>query len=290
MLMTITAHASLPAQPHDLWSAWNVEPVVLVGLAAVAVSFARGRRRGLGAIGSRQRAWCVAAALAVIALALVSPLDAVSKSLASAHMVQHVVLILVAAPLLALGAPGAAIVRGAPAIARRTLARWRRPFGSARKAFLVLATPIAAWLLHMGALWFWHAAVPYDAALENESLHALEHACFLITALLFWRAVLPPLGTHRAATVISILLVFAMAMQSVFLSALLTFSTSAWYAVYADSTAAWGLTPLEDQHLAGAIMWVPAGFIYVAAGLAVVVAWIRAAEHTGNVRIRTRGS
>jgi cytochrome c oxidase assembly factor CtaG len=195
-------------------------------------------------------------------------------------MVQHILLVLVAAPLVALGAPGAAIVRGAPAVARRTLARWRRPLGSVRAASRRLGTPIPAWLLHVGTLWFWHAALPYDAAVENDAVHAVSHVTLIFTAIVFWRAVLPPLATFRAPTGVGILLVFAMGLQSVFLSALLTFATTPWYAAYAETTEAWGLTTLEDQQIAGAIMWVPASLIYASAGLALVVAWIRSAERS----------
>ena len=280
MLTPIIAHAGLPVQPDDLWSTWTVDPLVLAGLGVIAVWFARGRRPRPDAAGARGRAWCVAAALAAIAVALLSPLEAASGSLASAHMVQHILLILVAAPLVALGAPGAAIVRGAPAVARRTLARWRRPLTSVRTASRRLGTPVAAWLLHVGTLWFWHAALPYDAAVENDSVHAVSHVTLILTAIVFWRAVLPPLATFRAPTGVGILLVFAMGLQSVFLSALLTFATTPWYAAYKGTTQAWGLTMLEDQQIAGAIMWVPAGLIYLSAGLALVGMWIRSAERS----------
>ncbi len=276
MLTPIVAHADLPVQPHDAWSAWTVDPLVLAGIGLVGVWFARGRRTGVA--GARRRAWCLGAVLLAIAVALLSPLDAAAGSLASAHMVQHVVLVLVVAPLLALGAPGAAIVRGAPSIARRALIRWRRHVESLKTASRVFGSPVATWLLHVGTLWFWHAAVPYDIAVENDVVHVVEHATLTLTAFAFWRAVLPPIGTFRAPSGIGILLVFAMGLQSVFLSALLTFAPTPWYSAYEEATAAWGLTPLEDQQAAGAIMWVPAGLVYVGAGLALLVAWIRSAE------------
>ena len=282
MLTAVTAHANVPLQPHDLWSAWPVDPLVIAGLTFIAVAFARGYRTGGPArIGARARAWCVAAAISAIAVALLSPLDAASASLASAHMLQHIVLILIAAPLVALGALGGAIVRGAPAGVRWTLGRWRRPLRSIRTASRMLGTPVAAWLAHVGALWFWHASVPYDAAVRNDAVHAVEHLTLTVTAIVFWRSVLPPVGTFRARNdMVGILLVFGMGLQSVFLSALLTFATTPWYGAYAETVEAWGLTRLEDQQIAGAIMWVPAGFIYVGAGLALVVAWIRWSERS----------
>lgn len=282
MLTAVTAHAGVPLQPHDLWSAWTVDPLVVAGLAAIAVAFARGHRTGQPPrTGARARAWCVAAAIAAIAVALLSPLDAASASLASAHMLQHIVLILIAAPLVALGAPGGAIVRGAPAIVRWTLGRWRRPLRSIRTASRMPGAPVAAWLVHVGTLWFWHASVPYDAAVRNDAVHAVEHLTLTVTAIFFWRAVLPPVGTSRVRNdPVGILLVFAMGLQSVFLSALLTFATKPWYGVYAETVEAWGLTRLEDQQIAGAIMWVPASLFYVGAGLALVVAWMRWSERS----------
>jgi putative membrane protein len=135
------------------------------------------------------------------------------------------------------------------------------------------------WLLQVGTLWIWHAAVPYDAALGSEPLHILEHAGFLVTAWLFWHVVIGVRGSGRVSNGLGVLLVFAMAMQSVFLSVLLTFARTPWYAGYAETTAPWGLDPLTDQQLAGVIMWIPAGAVYLAAALTLLVAWVRATEH-----------
>jgi cytochrome c oxidase assembly factor CtaG len=213
-----------------------------------------------------------------VAVALVSPLDALSSALASGHMVQHVLLLLVAAPLLALSAPSSALLRGSPLAVRRASGRWRRRLRLTRGNLRALRHPAAVWLLHVGTVWFWHAAVPYGAALESEFLHVLEHAGFLVTAVLFWRVVIGARGAGRVSYGFGVLLVFAMAMQSVFLSVLLTFARAPWYSGYATTTAPWGLEPLADQQLAGVIMWIPAGVIYLAAALALMVTWVRATE------------
>jgi putative membrane protein len=218
------------------------------------------------------------AALVALGLALLSPLDALSSALASAHMVQHLLLLLVAAPLLALSAPASAILRGSPLAVRRASGRWRRRLGLTHGNLAVLRHPAAVWLLSVGVLWFWHAATPYDAALDNEPLHLLEHASFLVTAVLFWHAVIGIRGAARVSGGLGVLLVFAMAMQSVFLSALLTFARTPWYSGYATTTASWGLDPLADQQVAGVIMWIPAGGIYLTAALVLLVTWIRASE------------
>ena len=212
-----------------------------------------------------------------MAVAMVSPLDALSGALASAHMVQHVLLLLVAAPLLALSAPSSTLLRGSPLVVRRASGRWRRRFRLTQSNLRILRHPGAVWLLHVGTLWFWHAAVPYDAALDSEWIHIVEHASFLVTALLFWRVIM---GARGAAVShgFGFLLVFATAMQSVFLSLLLTFAEAPWYSGYATTTTPWGLDRLADQQLAGVIMWIPGGVVYLAAGLSLLIGWVRATE------------
>jgi putative membrane protein len=278
VLSPILAHPGQPPAPHDLWSAWNLHPVLLAGLLLAAWAYRRGRTGGPRRPVDTWRARCFAVALVAIGLALLSPLDALSSALASAHMVQHLLLILVAAPLLALSAPSSAILRGSPLAVRRASGRWRRRLGLTHGNLGVLRHPAAVWLLQVGVLWFWHAAAPYDAALGSEPLHLLEHASFLVTAVLFWHVVIGVRGAARVSNGLGVLLVFAMAMQSVFLSVLLTFARTPWYSGYAATTAPWGLDPLTDQQLAGVIMWIPAGGIYLVVALALLVAWVRATE------------
>ena len=278
MLIPLLAHPGQPPAPHDLWSAWNLHPVLLASLLLTAWAYRRGRTRGPRRPVDTWRARCFTLALVALGLALLSPLDALSNALASAHMVQHLLLLLVAAPLLALSAPSSAILRGSPLAVRRASGRWRRRLGLTHGNLAVLRHPAAVWLLQVGVLWFWHAAAPYDAALDNQFLHLLEHASFLVTAVLFWHVVIGVRGAARVSGGLGVLLVFAMAMQSVFLSVLLTFARTPWYSGYATTTASWGLDPLTDQQLAGVIMWIPAGGIYLLVALALLVTWIRATE------------
>ncbi|PYK35494.1 MAG: cytochrome c oxidase assembly protein, partial [Verrucomicrobia bacterium] len=123
----------------------------------------------------------------------------------------------------------------------------------------------------------WHAPALFEATLENESIHALQHASFLFSALLFWWAVIH--GRKRALGFgLAVLYMFTTALHSGLLGALLTFANSVWYPGYAERTAAWGLTPLEDQQIGGLIMWIPAGLVYIAAGLALFAGWLRESE------------
>lgn len=275
MLSGLLAHEGPPVGPHDLWAAWNLDPLILAGLLLTGVAYRRGRRRSSRSpISTRWRAASFAAALAAVALALLSPLDALSAQLASAHMVQHVLLALVAPPLLVLAAPGHRLLRGVPTPARRRLLRWQRRVGMTPQRVRSLRSTTWAWLLTVAALWFWHGSVPYQAALDNDLVHAVEHGAFLGTGLLFWWSVVS-LARAGPAGGYGVLMLFAMATQSGLLAALLTFARSPWYEGYRDTTQRWGLDPLTDQQLAGVIMWVPAGGIYLAAALALVVVWLR---------------
>jgi putative membrane protein len=292
VLIPILAHPGQPPAPHDLWVAWNLDPMLVAGFLLAAWAYRRGRSGGPRRDIDTWRTRCFAAALVALAVALLSPLDALSSALASAHMVQHMLLVLVAAPLLALSAPSSTMLRGSPLAVRRASGRWRRRLRLTRRNLRAVGHPAAVWLLHVGVLWFWHAAVPYDAALDSAPLHVLEHASLLVTAVLFWHVVIGTRSAERVSNGLGVLLVFAMAMQSVVLSLLLTFARTPWYSGYAQTTTPWGLEPLADQQLAGVIMWIPAGAVYLVTALTLLVAWVRSTEpqdHDADARTPTRG-
>jgi putative membrane protein len=286
VLIPILAHSGQPAVPHDLWASWNLDPVLLTGLLLAAWAYRRGRTRRRRRDTDVWRARAFTGALAALAVALISPLDALAGALASAHMGQHVLLLLVAAPLLALSAPSTRILRGSPLALSRAGARWRRRLRLTHRNLRALRHPTTVWLLHAGTVWFWHAAVAYDAALRSEPLHVLEHASFLATAVLFWGVAIGVRRSGRVSNGLGVLLVFAMAGQSVFLAVLLTFARTPWYSGYATTTTPWGLDQLADQQLAGVIMWIPAGGVYLATALTLVVAWVRASEREDIATLR----
>jgi cytochrome c oxidase assembly factor CtaG len=116
------------------------------------------------------------------------------------------------------------------------------------------------------------------AALENEAVHALEHAMLLGSAMLFWWILLRPSSSKEARYTVAIPYLFTTILHSSVIGALIMFSYQAWYPYYASLTPAWGLTPLEDQQVAGLIMWVPAGFIFTGLTIGYFAAWLRALE------------
>jgi putative membrane protein len=275
------AHDGAPPGPHDLWDAWDWDAAL--PLAVAAFTYGRGvrilwRRAGVGRGVRRWQVAAFTAGLLALALALVSPLDALGSALFSAHMGQHMLLIVVVAPLLVLGRPVVPLLWALPPPAPRLLGGcWQRA-AIVRRGWAWLTLPAVVWVLHVAALWVWHLPRLYQAALVDQRIHLAEHAILLGTALLFWWAVVHPGRTGAVAFGASSIAVFAMAMQGGLLGALMAFAPVAWYPAYASTVAAWGLTLLEDQQLAGMIMWAPAGLVYLAATLALLSAWLRAAE------------
>jgi putative membrane protein len=210
--------------------------------------------------------------MVAIAVALLSPVETASGSLASAHMVQHVLLVLVGAPLLAIARAIPTMAMGLPIALRRAWWRLLHAVGLTPARLRRLRSPLPALALYTVVFWVWHAAVPYQATLESDLVHSAEHLSFLATSLFFWQAVLVPDTAERG---LRLLAIFGAAMQATLLSALLTFAPTPWYGGYADSAPLWGLDPLTDQQLAGLVMWIPGGLIYIAAALAVLTGWLR---------------
>ena len=276
MLNVLLAHTGRPLAPHDLWSSWNLDPLLLLVLGAALVLHRRGRVAATGTAGAwRARAFAVG--VLVVCVAVLSPLDALSGALASAHMVQHILLMLVAAPLFAFSAPGSTLLRGAPPAVRRLPARLRRHLGPVYRLTDLLRHPATALLLYLGTLWIWHSATLYGAALASEPIHALEHVTFLLAAVLFWRVVLSGRRGQRVPGGLGFLLVWGAAMGSVMLALLMTFAAQPWYAGYATTTGPWGLTHLADQQLAGVLMWVPAGAVHAGVAIALFGSWLAGA-------------
>jgi putative membrane protein len=264
--------------PHDLWRAWSLEPAVIIGLALSAWLYFRGvrslwRSAGPGRGIRRREAAAFAGGWIVLVLALVSPLHRLGGVLFSAHMAQHELLLAAAAPLLILGRPLVPFVWALPITWRRMVGDWAA-MAPVRGTWELLTLPLVAWSLHGVAIWLWHAPALFEATLRSDLVHTLQHISFLGTGLLFWWALLRGRG-GRIGRPAAVLYLFTTSVHTTVLGALLTFSSRAWYPLYAPATAAWGLTPLEDQQLAGLIMWVPANLSYLIAALVIASAWLK---------------
>jgi cytochrome c oxidase assembly factor CtaG len=260
---------------------WRPEWPVAAILAVSLWFYLRGVRR-LWRTASRNRGLrrsevaCFIAGWLVVAAALMPPVHTLGEALFSVHMVEHELLMAVAAPLLVLGRPLIAFLWAMPQSARRHLGSLPAAH-PIRPTWLFATSALAAWTIHAVILWVWHLPVLFAAALTSELVHSLQHVCFLGAALLYWTSLLRDRrdAEGRGAAVISL---FATTLQSGMLGALLTLGTVTWYPFYADRSAAWGLTALEDQQLAGLVMWVPGGLVYMGAALALAAAWLAESE------------
>jgi cytochrome c oxidase assembly factor CtaG len=256
---------------------WNVLTAIV--LAIVAMLYVVGLRRLWRTDAGAQtiRGWQEAAffgGCASVAGALLSKLDRWSEILFSAHMGQHEILMLVSAPLMVLGRPFIVTLWALPPRARTNIA------GALKRCTPIwerLTGPLTVLVLHAAVLWVWHLPTLFEAALHHEPLHVFQHLGFFLTAALFWWALIH--GRYgRLGYGVAVLYVFATAMHTQLLGALLTFGSRSWYPTHAARTAAAHVNPIVDQQLAGIVMWIPFGVVFLLIGLALFAAWLGEAE------------
>lgn len=266
--------APVPGAAELTLLSWSVEPAVVVPVVVAATLYLRGwtklARRMPERFGAR-RPVAVVAGLAIVMLALASPLDALGHRLLLAHMIQHLLLMVVAPPLLWMGAPVAPMLLGLPRRLRRSVA-----IGLAstpvRQLTRALADPRVSWAAFVVAFWAWHVPALFDLALRSDSWHHVEHACFFATALLFWRPVISPWPGRSSWPRWAMVPYLVLAeVQNGMLAAILTFSDRVIYSAYASAPRPWNLSALEDQAIAGVIMWVPGSLAFLLPVLWLVV-------------------
>jgi len=273
-LATPSAFAHTPSE--TMACTWNFAPEVTLPLLLIVAAYVSGilhlQRQGI-----RRRmvssGCCAAFVLGILALvaALMSPLDRLAEFLFSAHMTQHLVLMLLAPPLLILGRMQTVLLWTFPL-------RLRRLIG---KAIVLRFTvdgpsrPFSVWWLASAAMWFWHIPGPYAWALHHPSIHILEHLSFFLTSLAFWSLALRPFSRAKNGHGVALMLLIGFALESSLLGALLVFAGHPFYALHMLQTSRplptflSAISPLQDQQLAGLIMWVPAGLVPAAALVAV---------------------
>ena len=278
------AHGAAPAPPDDLGvlATWTFDPLVVGGLLAALVGYlaavARVDRRHPRTRVPRLRVAAWLAGLAVSFVALASAIDVYATSLFSLHMVQHLLLTMVAAPLFALGAPITLLLRVASPRVRR---KYILPVLHSRP-LRVLAFPVVTWLLFTGVMWASHFSPLFDAALDERLIHIVEHALYLSAAMFFWW---PVVGADpspwRMAHPARIAYLFLGMPQNTFLGLAIISAPGVLYRHYAELERPWGPTALEDQQLAGGIMWAGGDILFIASLLFAILAWFRAEEAKG---------
>ena len=282
---TVAAHGTAPdaASLGVVLAAWSLEAHVLLPLLAAALIYGWAVRRVNRAhSGNRVARWRVAAwyaGLTTLFVALSSPIATYDTTLFSVHMVQHLLLTMVAAPLLVLAAPITLLLRVARPVTRRrvilpVLHSW---------PVRIVSFPVVTWVLFASVMWASHFSPLFDAALEDEPVHVLEHALFLGTALLFWW---PVVGADpspwRLPHPARIAYVFLGMPHSSFLALAIFSAPGVLYSHYETLARAWGPTALADQQLAGGIMWVGGDAFFLLAMILAVWVWMRAEEAEGR--------
>ena len=271
MMPQSPAHAH-PSEPHTSSWVWTFDPYIVSPLLIVGVLYAAGfwrlRQRSHLSDRSVLRTLAFAAGWATLAAALISPLHWLGEHLFTFHMIEHEIVMAISAPLIVLAVPIAQILWGLPRRLGRSVGRLMRS-KIVVESWTFLGRGSMATFIHALAIWAWHAPVLFDAAVENVALHRLQHLSFFLTAILFWWSVLRRSNPGAAAWHL-----FITMLHTGVLGALMALSPRVLYVMQTRAAEEWGLTPLEDQQLAGLMMWIPAGTVYVGAALAMATRWI----------------
>jgi len=274
----VFAHGPVPAEPPTILNlafGWTLEPAVLLPLLVAAFAWVRIVRRidrdHPASPVPRRRSAAFLGGLAVIAVALMSGIDTYDTTLFSVHMVQHLLLTLVAAPLIALGAPITTILRAATPNVRQTVIL---PILHSR-VLRVVSFPVVAWVVFAAVMWGTHFSPIFDRSLEDPVVHDLEHALYLGAALLFWW---PAVGLDpspwRIPHPVRAMYVFLQMPQNTFLAVTILNSTVPLYAHYATLVRPWGPSALMDQQVAGGLMWLFGDLLFLAAIGGIIAGWM----------------
>lgn len=272
-LMIATPAIAHGDEAHGSRFPWTFDPWIVVPLAILAILYCVGAVR-LAWRTRRPGGMIIPALLScggilTLAGALLSPLHWLGEHLFTFHMIEHEIVMAVSAPLIVLARPVGILLWGLPAAARHAV-------GSAMRSPLIRGPwdwctgATNSTIVHGAAIWAWHAPVLFDAAVTSTALHRLQHLSFFATAMLFWWAIV-----WRSDTGASAWYLFATMIHTGVLGALMALAPRVLYIAQTQDAAAWGLTPLEDQQLAGMIMWMPAGTIYAGAAMTMLALWIR---------------
>lgn len=242
------------------WEGWSLAPEIVLPLLALAAGYALhvsdGHRIGEPGRTAWMRHMAFLCGFALLAAALVSPLCRLAANLASAHMVQHVILVALAPPLLLFGF-------GPPVLSRD--GGMHLPRGAAVLSWLL--RPTRAAVVYGVLIWFWHVPSYYEASATGTSAHLLMYVTLLAASFAFWGSILDTTRSQTDGRAWAIPALLVTLLHTGVLGALLCFSPRPWYPLMAPGSIYSGLTPLEDQQLAGLIMWIPMGAVYLVAAL-----------------------
>lgn len=266
-LLPVAAHDGVPLAPQDLMQAWHWNPLLIMGLATMAWFYSQGVktlwwRSGVGQGITLSQALSFNGGLMVLFLAFISPLDALSSDLFTAHMVQHLLVLLAAAPLFVLGGAPLALTWSVPRSVQRRLGYWWRQQQDLHQIGRVLARPRVIWGIYVATLWLWQVPYLYKVALYDPIVHAVQHGISLVIAVLFWQILLSK-GNDTLPAAVTLRFVTTTALAGVLLGLIIAFVPSLSYPVYEPTAIRWGVTPIVDQRLAGILLASMMGLVYL---------------------------
>ena len=292
-------HTNLEIVPDK----WSFEPAVIWPILMLVSAYISGifhlrQQMILQRVLSSSHVISFVFGILFLVVALMSPLDLIAVSLFSAHMTQHLIIMLVAPPLLILGRIENVLLWTFPLPLRRIIGKnWLRATGL-RSIFNWLMHPVIAWLLASVTMWFWHIPGPYTWAFNNPIIHIIEHLSFFLTSIILWTLVMQPFRRNSGGHGAALILLTTFALESSLLGALLAFSQHSYYSVHAANALRHlpdflkDITQLQDQQLAGLIMWVPSSLVQLVALGAIFHNWFSGSPKSsrfGNIGNKITG-
>jgi putative membrane protein len=281
-LLTLMVASPAIAHGDDVHTSgliWTFDPWIVLPIVLMSVCCIWGRlklsRRARRSLPLRWQDLFFCGGIMTLAGALISPLHWLGEHLFTFHMIEHEIVMAISAPLIVLARPIGFLLWGLPKRARCGVGRVIKA-SFIRSSWDRCTGPTSATVIHGVAIWGWHLPLLFDAAVTNTALHRLQHFSFFATAVLFWWAVVWKSDRGAAAWHL-----FLTMLHTSLLGALMALAPRVLYIAQTQTASTWGLTPLEDQQLAGMIMWVPAGTVYAAVAMTMFALWVRGSSDRG---------
>jgi putative membrane protein len=258
-------------------SNWNRDPFTIISLIMMMMIYLLGVRNAAHQSKKKEHKKIVffLSSMTFLIIALISPLDPLSDRLSSAHMIQHMVIMMLAAPLFVSSSPLYYTIWALPRFLRVRLTPLTGWFFGKSSGRYFFYQPVILWIFFALTLWLWHFPQLYQAALLNRWIHDFQHICFFMVSCLFWRILLDPVHRFQLSTGLAILYVFTTSLHAMMLGAFMALSPKVWYRFYEGKTLSWNMDALEDQQVAGFIMWMPACSIYVLVTVFIFYQWMK---------------
>lgn len=283
-----SGHGDHDEAPQQVLLMWKWDPLIMISLTVLGLLYASGCyrmfRKTTQNVVRKPHVIAYFSGLFALVIALLSPVDVLGADLFWMHMIQHMIIMTVAAPLMAAAAPDFVVIWALPLPWRKTLGKIKQRVDAWQSPWYLLWQPLVLWPLFAFILWIWHLPRFYEAALQDYWVHAFQHIGFFVIAFLFWRVLLDPISRLRLSTGMGILYLFATSMHAMLLGVFMTLSPRVWYPSHLLTTERWGVSALEDQQVAGLIMWMPACMIYVIVTGYIFFEWFQKSQVSGRLQ------